>query len=197
MDPEDDGPPVDPKIAAKLIKGSDFQVLAKLLASLWSDAMVDSYGLVSDHVGEAVDPSKDTPARKRLMKLAAQQVTAIDETTRARVAAYVEKAVNDGMSPAKLARMIRDDPSGAFSPARAATIARTETAMAYAHGSVAGWRDSGRVDKVIIFDGDGCGWDEHDDTDLANGSIRTLDEYESNPIAHPRCVRSAAPYLGD
>lgn len=196
-DTEDDGPPVDPKIAAKLIKGSDFQVLAKLLASLWSAAMVDSYGLVSDHVGETVDPSKDTPARKRLMKLAAEQVTAIDETTRARVAAYVERAVNDGMSPAKLARMIRDDPSGAFSASRAATIARTETAMAYAHGSVAGWRDSGRVERVIIFDGDGCGWGDHDDGDLANGSIRTLDEYESNPIAHPRCVRSAAPYLGD
>lgn len=38
-----------------------------------------------------------------------------------------------------------------------------------------------------------CGWDGHDDDDLANGSTRTLDEAEETPTSHPSCQRSFAP----
>lgn len=183
--------------ADNLVRRSDFAGLAKLLAKLWGAARSDSYSRISEQVGEEVDPAADTPSRRRFTRMAAQQITAIEETTRARVAAYVDRATNEGMALDGLAKLIREDPSGAFSRARAETIARTETAYAYANSSVGGWRDSGRVEKVIIYDGDECGWSGHDDGDLANGSIRTLDEYEANPIAHPRCVRSAAPWLDD
>lgn len=186
---------VDLSVLKRADKAIDTSRLSRLLTGLWLAAMARSYSRVSDQVGEEVKPDPKGPTARRLTKLAARQITAIEETTRARVAGYVERAVSEGMSPQQLAKLIREDPSGAFGRSRATTIARTETAMAYAHSSVGGWRDSGRVDKVIIFDGPDCGWGDHDDGDLANGSIRTLDEYEANPIAHPRCVRSAAPAL--
>lgn len=178
--------------ADNLIRRSDFAGLAKILAKLWTAARADSYSRISEQVGEEVDPAADTPSRRRFTRMAAQQITAIEETTRARVAAYVDRATNEGMSLDKLAKLIREDPSGAFSRSRATTIARTETAYAYANSSVGGWRDSGRVDKVIIYDG-------VDDPECAaaNGSVWTLDEYEANPIQHPNCTRSAAPWLDD
>lgn len=196
-DQEEDGPVVDPKTTERIVKPSDFKRLAGLLAALWAAGLAGSRSLITDQLGldEAPKPSKRTI--QHTDRIIGEQIKAIEETTRQRVASYVEQAVADGLSPQALARMIRDDPSGAFGPARASTIARTESAMVYAHGSVAGWRDSERVDKVIIFDGSECGWETHDDPDMANGSVRTLDEYEANPICHPNCVRAAAPWLGD
>lgn len=44
-----------------------------------------------------------------------------------------------------------------------------------------------------IFDGDDCGWTEHEDPELASGSVRTLDEAEEWPLSRPNCVRAWAP----
>lgn len=192
MDPEDDddGPPVDPRIASRLVKDSDFGPLRKILTAMWAAGIAASYARVGAQLGETVAPKPDGPAQKRIMRQAAQQITAIEATTRARVEAYVNRAAADGLTPRALAKMIAADPSGAFGKARASMIARTESAMVSAHGSVAGWRDSGRVDKVIIYDG-------VDDPDCAaaNGSIWTLEEYEANPLQHPNCTRAAAPWI--
>lgn len=183
--------PVTAGILDRVLKAVDIGGLSKVLTGLWLASMARAYTKVSDQVGVDVKPDAGSKTGRRLTRLAAEQIKGIEETTRARVAAYVERATSEGMSIGQLAKLLREDPSGAFGSARATTIARTETAMAYAHSSVAGWRDSGRVEKVIIFDGA--------DTDgpcmEANGSIWTLEEYENNPIEHPNCVRSAAPAL--
>lgn len=44
-----------------------------------------------------------------------------------------------------------------------------------------------------VFDGPDCGWTEHDDPDLADGTVRHIDDCEENDSAHPRCARSFAP----
>jgi hypothetical protein len=49
---------------------------------------------------------------------------------------------------------------------------------------------------VLIFDGDDCGWTEHDDSDVADGTVPTLDEAEECPLSHPNCVRAWAPVVG-
>lgn len=49
------------------------------------------------------------------------------------------------------------------------------------------------VGFLEVFDGADCGWDGHDDGDLADGSIRPVDECEETPLSHPRCARSFAP----
>lgn len=187
--------PVTESVLDRVLGAVDIGGLSTVLTGLWLASLTRSYRRVGKQLGEEVKPDAGGRTGRRLSRLAAEQIKGIEETTRERVRAYVERAVSEGMSIGQLAKLLREDPSGAFGAARAATIARTESALALAHSSVAGWRDSGRVEKVIIRDGDGCGWSGHDDGDLADGSIRTLDDYEAHPLAHPNCRRSAAPAL--
>jgi HK97 family phage portal protein len=77
---------------------------------------------------------------------------------------------------------------------RAETIALTEEATIRAVATADVCRSAG-VLHVLISDGDGCGWTAHDDSDLADGTVRTVEDYAANPLAHPRCVRTAVPYL--
>lgn len=69
------------------------------------------------------------------------------------------------------------------------TVLRTTTATAFNQGTLLTGAEAG-VQWVEIFDGPDCGWTAHDDPDLANGSIRTLDEAQRQALAHPRCARA-------
>lgn len=68
---------------------------------------------------------------------------------------------------------------------------RSVTAQAYNRGTL-NQLAAGGVRYVEVVDGSSCGWTAHDDTDLANGSIRTLADAAAHSIAHPRCARSFA-----
>lgn len=68
-------------------------------------------------------------------------------------------------------------------------VLRTKTAQAFNVGALTSGRES-NVEWVEIADGSECGWTEHDDPDLADGSIRTLDEAMANPLSHPNCTRA-------
>jgi hypothetical protein len=46
-----------------------------------------------------------------------------------------------------------------------------------------------------IRDGDECGWVSHEDTDHADGTIRTVDDCAAYPIAHHGCRRQMFPRL--
>lgn len=76
--------------------------------------------------------------------------------------------------------------------AYSAMLARTKTALAYNIGSLNQARKDG-VGFVEVFDGAGCGWTSHTDSDIANGTIRPIDMAISQPIAHPNCLRSFGP----
>ena len=83
---------------------------------------------------------------------------------------------------------------------RGVAIARTELAVAQNYVASARYGEAG-VRRVEIMDGDGCGWTEHDDPDEADGSVRTLEELEEYPVAHPNCLVAgtqvvAPPLLG-
>lgn len=69
------------------------------------------------------------------------------------------------------------------------TVIRTVTGTAYNRGTIGALRKAG-TRYVQLFDGAGCGLRSHTDSDLANGTIRTLAEAEAYPLAHPRCGRS-------
>lgn len=66
------------------------------------------------------------------------------------------------------------------------TVLRTQTATAFNEGTIRG----AGVEWFEVFDGPACGWTSHDDTDLANGTVRTADECLAQTISHPRCARS-------
>jgi len=173
--------------ARDLLTDADFDGLVSALTDFWLAGLEDAYDLAGQAVGERIRMKRNSPAMRRIIREIGERITAIENTTRQRVGAYVTSATESGLSPDALADMIEGDASGAFNAVRAMTISRTEAALVYSRGSTAAYRDSGRVEKVIVFDGDGCGWTGHDDPDLADGSVRTLDEAEEWPLAHPNC----------
>lgn len=54
-------------------------------------------------------------------------------------------------------------------------------------------RDELGAQWMQISDGMHCGWTSHQDTDQADGTLRTVDEAAAYPSAHPGCVRQLIP----
>lgn len=78
---------------------------------------------------------------------------------------------------------------------RARLVAETESRAALSYNALAAYEASGKVDSVLVVDGEGCGWRYHDDTDKANGTVRSLGEARRNLLSHPRCARRFLPVL--
>ncbi|MGO1025554.1 hypothetical protein ACTOXX_33825 [Streptomyces rubiginosohelvolus] len=49
--------------------------------------------------------------------------------------------------------------------------------------------------RVQVRDGNDCGWQSHDDADLADGTYRSIDDALAHPSAHPHCVREFLPHF--
>jgi len=184
-------------LGGKLVNAVAGRAIHAALIRLWSKGLADSHNMALRVAGGPrlpFDPT--TPEGKAIYREVGDRIEGIQEETRARVRRYVARGRLEGMSPEQLANLIRTDPSGAFSRARARTIARTEAGMAMNRGSILGYRQSGRVTQVRVFDGDGCSWpDGHGDGPEADGMIVDLDEAEANPLGHPNCRRAWAPVV--
>lgn len=121
---------------------------------------------------------------------------AISDSTREKLREMVAKAFTDGMTPAELAGEIRS--STAFSEARAKVIAKTETSMASIRGTVAGWIESGVVEKKqSLLSDDHEGNDECDQAaaDEAIPVDETFSTGDDGPPYHPGCNCSLAAVL--
>jgi len=70
-------------------------------------------------------------------------------------------------------------------------IARTETAYAYAQGTVGQYREAG-VAMVHVTDGD-----EDEACEPWSDRIVSLEEYEAAPLGHPNCTRDSEPVFAD
>jgi hypothetical protein len=51
------------------------------------------------------------------------------------------------------------------------------------------------VTQVLVRDGADCGWTSHDDSDLADGTYRSISDALAHPSAHPNCIREFRPHL--
>jgi HK97 family phage portal protein len=116
-----------------------------------------------------------------------ERIKGINRVTREKVQAAVKTAVEDGLSPADLAKSLEE--SAAFSTERAEVIARTETGMAYNDSAVQTYRTLD-VTEVQVIDGDGDAECSH-----ADGATWTIDQALSSPLGHPNCVRDFIPIL--
>lgn len=155
-----------------------------------------AWGAVGEQLAVELRFDLEAPATAGIRNLIGVHVAGITDTLRDQLRRRVEDAIDRGLSVDQLVRGTVATPGlRDLFGARAQVIALTETAIAYNEAAAAGYRESGLVDAVEIFDGPDCGWDGHDDPDLADGSIRSLDEYEATPISHPNCQRSAAPVV--
>jgi hypothetical protein len=139
-----------------------------------------------------IDWDADAPFVDRFFTAyVSERITQIDESTRDMVRDLLQSTLeaHESESKQELAGRIRELDPYAFSPARALTIARTETSTAIGHGAGLAYQQNG-IEHVEISDGD-----DDDDCAEADGQIWTVDEYLAEPLAHPNCVRSAAPVL--
>jgi hypothetical protein len=116
-----------------------------------------------------------------------ERIKGINAVTRDKIQAAVKTAVEDGLSPADLAKSLTE--SAAFSAERAEVIARTETGMAYNDSAVQTYR-SLDVTEVQVIDGDGDAECSH-----ADGATWTIDQALSEPLGHPNCVRDFIPVV--
>lgn len=174
----------------------------------WTDKLTALYepvylALVTSQANRVMQPKKakgpfnpQDPFTKTFVKnYIATRITQIDETTRDWVRETVADAIEseDAVSLAELAIELSDrvQESRAFAPARAALIARTEIAMAWAHGSGLGYKQDG-VEKVEISDGDG-----DEECSARDGTIVTIEDWLAEPLLHPNCVATCSPVVED
>lgn len=143
---------------------------------------------ISERLGGRKADLRDSVV-EQLLRTAGVRIKGISETTRLRVTDIVRKGLDEGLSAAELGDRI-ETASGLFDELRAETIARTETATILNEAAVAQYREYG-VDRVTVVDGD-----DDDACAEADGQVWTLEQAETNPIAHPNCVRSFTPLVG-
>lgn len=172
------------------------QVLARWYTTLGEGA----YAAVSEQLATELRWDLNQRGVHLVLDRVGHQVKGISETTRDELRAKVADAIDRGLSIEELVHgtdgfVGLSDLVAGWSDSRATLIALTETANAYNLASVAGYRDSGLVEEVEVYDGPDCGWTDHDDPDLADGSTRTLDEADEYPESHPNCQRAFGPVV--
>lgn len=161
------------------------------------DAMgKEVYAVVNAQI--RADLAWDLSARgtRSIMREVATRVTRINDESKDAIRSMVQRNLRDEANADVLERELRDllrhwGESGS----RAHVIALTESAHAFNLSAVNGYRESGMVEQVEVYDGEDCGWTEHDDPDLADGSTRTLDEANAYPTSHPHCQRAFGPVI--
>lgn len=180
--------PLDPE---SLDWKTEAKLLADVLETVYLDLGEATFAAIGEELGIDLSFSLEGLATKGIRDRLARQVRYITEATRQVLVDRVEFAIEHGLSIEQLVSGTSDlvgleDLFGS----RATTIALTETATASNAAAVDGYRESGLVDDVLVFDGPECGWTEHDDPDLADGSTRSLDDADEYPISHPNCQRA-------
>jgi hypothetical protein len=181
--------------------------LTAVLAEWYAEIGADAFGDVSALLDVSLDyalPSAD------VTRQIGQQVQLITEASRRDLQGKIEDAVARGYSIEQLVAGVEDDgfvglrdlvddwqrAAPVFTTIdRAKLIALTESANAYNLASLDGYRTSGIVEMVNVYDGGSCGWTSHTDPDTAHGSRRTLAEAGAHPIAHPHCQRAFGPIV--
>ena len=174
---DDAVPVVDPDAAAQL---------TQVVAALQEDVLRDAYTDAGDTLGLQVNFDLYNESIQDVVASLGQRITGINDTTRQAVVNAIDRGLRDGLSMDDLAAAVMG--SGIFGESRARMIARTESGTAYNRGSISAYRASGVVDKVEVMDG------RHDGPCAsADGAIWTLDHADSDPLAHPNCIRCFSP----
>lgn len=165
----------------------------------------DQYIQSSHYAGQLVGADVPDPGDQRVrdyLLSAGGRIVDINDTTRDNVALTLALGGERGYNQYQIARGVPadnfpglDDTVAQTYRNRSDTIVRTELSYANAQATLDTYREQ-TVEWVEVQDGDDCGWQDHDDPDLADGSFRTMDDADEYPIAHPNCVRVFLPSDG-
>jgi hypothetical protein len=174
---------------AKISKELLTQQYLSMTQSVWTD-------VASTQVGKQIAFDLNSRGVGRIIDKVGTRITAMTESSQIRLSWRIEQGINAGQSTDKIEGTVRDLlRSWGETGGRAHVIALTETGNAYNLAATEGYRESGLVEMVEVYDGPDCGWTEHDDPDLADGSTRTLDEADEYPLSHPHCQRAFGPVV--
>lgn len=173
----------------KILRQMLNQQYADMTKTVWSD-------VVSAQVGTKLDFDLNARGVQAVMGQVATRVTQINEASQRMIADRVQSEIERGSNADVLEKSVRDLlQSWGETGGRAHIISLTESGNAYNLAATNGYRESGLVEQVQVYDGPDCGWTEHDDPDLADGSVRTLEEADLYPLSHPHCQRAFGPVV--
>lgn len=129
----------------------------------------------------------DPIVTEQLARTAAERAVLITENTRRQLRELIAQGQSDGLTTQEIADSIRHlfDVTWA---SRAETVARTELAEAQRVSAIARYRQSGKVDRVYIRDGE-------DDEPCRSRNGTTVPLAEAPGLAHPRCTLVLSPVL--
>ncbi len=173
----------------KQIPASEEQALEILVRPFASRAVAVASEQLGALAGAEIPVAAETQA---ILSPHRQRLANVTQRTRRQIERIIVEGSAEGLSSAQVADRIR-----AAAPkigARAGTIARTEMALVSQEAAFNRYRSVG-VQFVDILDGGDCGWTDHDDGDGADGSRRTLQAAEAQPLSHPNCVRVSVPVV--
>lgn len=166
-----------------------------LMEALYSDA---GYEAIQSIVKDATEADAmlsvvNEEATKYAAEQSARLVAEVEDATREFLRTDIQAAIEQGWSTSDLADALADN--YAFSDERAETIARTELANANVQGSIAGWKETGQVEKKqwIAAQDEFC-----DDCAELDGMIDDIDgDFKGNgdPPLHPNCRCDVLPIL--
>jgi hypothetical protein len=127
----------------------------------------------------------------------------VNDTTFERVEGVVAEGIRRGYSVSQIANGFPGEGYvgvvGVFDEAialRSALAAQHESVLLFNSATLAVY-GTDDVSRVEVLDGEGCGWKNHDDPDLADGSTRSTADALEHLLAHPHCARLFLPLAGD
>lgn len=175
--------------------------LEKTLRRLYALSGETAFAAVTEQLEIEIALSFDlaNPNTLNVQELLAAEVKEITEESRKQIQETVTKGLNEGKSIADIATDLEAKLDG-WTRARAETVARTESMKSFGYASTAGYRESGVVDRLKLFDneshtdkyGAADGWSCSE----RNGQIVALDKAEFHiDSEHPNGSLSVAPVL--
>ena len=185
--------------AGDLLTGDDKKKLEALVKRFYVEVLQLSWEQWNYVLGVEKAFDLEDPLVGQLLRLAAQNVKEINDTTMNEIRDALKYGNANGWSVDQLVRGdenqsgLRDIVDETYK-GRARTIARTELGDAQNSATVSRYKEAG-VKLVEILDGGNT--DDDEECQIANGQIWTVDYFNANRLEHPNCTRAAAPVFDD
>lgn len=185
--------------AGELLNGEDRKKLETLVKRFYVEILQLSWDQWNYVLGVEKVFDLTDPLVGQVLKLAAQNVKDIHDTTMQEIRDVLKYGNEQGWSIDQLVRG-DENQTGLRSIVdetykdRARTIARTELGDAQNSATVSRYKEAG-VKVVEILDNGST--DDDAECQVANGQIWTLNYFNANRLEHPNCTRAAAPVFDD
>lgn len=194
-----EGSKADLPSAGSLLNGDDRKKLEAIVKRFYVEVIQLSWETWNYTLGIEKAFDLEDPLVGKLLKLAAQNVKDIHDTTMQEIRDVLQYGNANGWSIDQLVRGDENQPGlrnivDEVYKGRARTIARTELGDAQNSATVGRYQEAG-VKLVEILDGGND--DDDEECQVANGQIWTLEFFNANRLEHPNCTRAAAPVFDD